>query len=268
MKRHITGFVLAIVALAGIKLAPTWAVMLVIVVVALGSVREMGSLLGGLGKPPWPIVAHLGTLAAMASFVPGGPPLSAVLLALIVIVSARAIFSSAGAATCLERAIGTIVPALTIGLLTGHLCALLLAPGGIERGRDLMVLTLLVVYAADTAAYYGGRAMGRHRLAPRISPKKTVEGAVFGLIGAGLTSLLAPAWFFRALAWEQAVALGLAIGLAGMLGDLSESLLKRAAAVKDSGTLLPGHGGLLDRIDSLLFAAPVVYWYHHYWMAG
>jgi phosphatidate cytidylyltransferase len=94
-----------------------------------------------------------------------------------------------------------------------------------------------------------------------------VEGAAGALVMAVAASLMAKAWFFRKLTMEDALLLGLLLGLAGMAGDLAESLLKRSAAIKDSGRLFPGHGGMLDRADSLLFAAPVLFYYHKYFMA-
>jgi phosphatidate cytidylyltransferase len=101
---------------------------------------------------------------------------------------------------------------------------------------------------------------------PGISPGKTVAGAIGALAVAMAATLTARAWFFTRLALHDAIALGLLLGAAGMVGDLSESLMKRAAAVKDSGVLFPGHGGMLDRTDSLLFAAPVLFYYHKYFM--
>jgi phosphatidate cytidylyltransferase len=128
--------------------------------------------------------------------------------------------------------------------------------------RHLVLVLMGTIWAGDAAAYYGGRALGRHKLAPTISPNKTVEGSIAGLAGSvlagvGLGSLLLS--FPIAL---LAIA-SFAAGIAGQLGDLAESALKRSAGVKDSSSLLPGHGGMLDRLDSLLFAAPVFFWFFH-----
>ncbi len=119
-----------------------------------------------------------------------------------------------------------------------------------------------MVWTSDTAAYYIGTTFGRRPLAPRVSPKKTVEGAVGGVMGALLAAFVASVWFYRRLSVLDCVVLGLALGTIGLLGDLVESMLKRGAGMKDSASLVPGHGGILDRVDSLLYAGPVLYYYY------
>ena len=165
--------------------------------------------------------------------------------------------------------LGTLFVVAYLGLTGGYLGALgtVQLAGATDRG-DMLILAMVAVYVGDIFALYGGRALGRHKLAPVISPKKTWEGAIAGLVGSVAGALLAPAFFWRALPVHHAIALGLLLGVVGIAGDLAESLLKRAAEVKDSGSLLPGHGGILDRIDSLLFAAPVVYSYYALFLAG
>ena len=129
---------------------------------------------------------------------------------------------------------------------------------GIE-GRWLLLFVLFITWAGDTAAYFGGRALGRHPLAPHLSPKKTWEGSFFSLAGSLLVSLLFVRWLSASLPYVLGMA---AVGnVAGQVGDLLESAYKRSAGVKDSGGLLPGHGGVLDRIDALILAIPVVWYY-------
>lgn len=164
----------------------------------------------------------------------------------------------------LESMAVTLAGVLFPGMLMGY-CLALLRDGG-ELGRDLTVLLFWVVWLADAGALAVGSLWGRLRLIPGISPHKTVEGALGGMGVAVAATLVARQWFFTRLALHDAVALGLLLGAAGMVGDLSESMMKRAAAVKDSGVLFPGHGGMLDRTDSLLFAAPVLFYYHKYFM--
>ena len=126
-------------------------------------------------------------------------------------------------------------------------------------GMRWILLLLCIVFSADTAALYTGTLIGRHKLAPAISPGKTVEGSIGGLTIALLIGLLAKQLLLPALPWAATIGFCLVVGVAGQLGDLFESALKRASNVKDSGSILPGHGGVLDRIDALLFAAPVAY---------
>jgi phosphatidate cytidylyltransferase len=126
-------------------------------------------------------------------------------------------------------------------------------------GRNLMLLLFLVIWADDIFAYITGRLLGRTLLIPRVSPKKTVEGSLGGLAGSLLVGWGFSRWFWHAANLKFVMLLILVIALSGQVGDLAESALKRGADVKDSGTLLPGHGGLLDRVDSLLFGAPALW---------
>ena len=128
-----------------------------------------------------------------------------------------------------------------------------------EPAADLLSFFLLVLMGSDTGAYFTGRALGKHKLAPKISPGKTWEGAVGGLLTSLLAAVCAHYWFFPELSLKAGLPLAAGMSILGVLGDLTESALKRGAAIKDSGTLFPGHGGLLDRLDSLLFNAPLLY---------
>ena len=137
--------------------------------------------------------------------------------------------------------------------------ALFIALRSMPEGVAWVLLTCAVVFAGDSAAFYVGTLRGRHKLAPAISPGKTVEGAIAGLAASLLTGALGAAGFLSGLSAAGGAVFGLLVGLAGQAGDLFESCWKRAAGVKDSGSLLPGHGGFLDRLDALLFAAPVAF---------
>jgi phosphatidate cytidylyltransferase len=129
----------------------------------------------------------------------------------------------------------------------------------LEEGAEMLLLALLSTFAVDTAAYFVGRTLGRRKLAPTISPGKTWEGAVGGLL-AGMATPIALAYLLGLpLAPWRAAAMGATLGIVGQAGDLVESALKRAHQAKDAGGLIPGHGGLLDRLDSIVYNLVVVY---------
>ncbi len=129
------------------------------------------------------------------------------------------------------------------------------SPGGVHWA----LLFLFIVWAGDTGAYFAGRRFGRRKLYAYISPKKTIEGAIGGLLAGIVITILYKLIFFRQLSWFAAIAVPLLIGVAAPVGDLAESFLKRAFNKKDSGSILPGHGGFLDRFDSVVFSLPVMY---------
>ncbi|MGH9945383.1 MAG: phosphatidate cytidylyltransferase [Pyrinomonadaceae bacterium] len=151
-----------------------------------------------------------------------------------------------------------------VALLGGHLVA---ARTGFvpELSADLLSFFFLVLFSSDTAAYYSGRTFGKHKLAPSVSPGKTWEGAAGGLLASLAAAAIAHFWFFPELSLKAALPLAAVMNVLGVLGDLSESALKRGAGAKDAANILPGHGGLLDRLDSLLFNAPLIYYFAAYY---
>jgi phosphatidate cytidylyltransferase len=151
----------------------------------------------------------------------------------------------------------TMFGLLYLGLTLGTLSMTRLLP----LGEWLIFFLLLVTWASDTGAYLVGTLYGRHRLAPAISPKKTVEGLVGGLIAAIIAGYAARWWFLPDLSGLDCLILATLLTITGLWGDLTESAMKRSVGMKDSGGILPGHGGMLDRLDSLLFTAPVFYYY-------
>ena len=130
---------------------------------------------------------------------------------------------------------------------------------GLDDGRQYIYFLAFTTWVGDTGAFYVGSTLGRRPLCPRISPKKTVEGAVGGIIATVLLAVAGSAWIWPRLSWGRAAVAGLVIAVVGIAGDLCESAVKRAASVKDSGGIIPGHGGVLDRLDSLMFTGPVLY---------
>lgn len=150
-----------------------------------------------------------------------------------------------------------------LGILTPFFVKLLLLP---QNGRYLVLLVIAVAMAGDTGGYFVGHRFGRHKLMPRVSPGKTVEGALGILLGSLLGAALARVLWLPEIEWTRILVLALIMGVIGQIGDLCESVMKRTFGTKESGHLFPGHGGVLDRIDSLLF--PAVFLYYHSILAG
>jgi phosphatidate cytidylyltransferase len=162
-----------------------------------------------------------------------------------------------------SAAAATLLGATYLGVLGGMMAALLVLEPA-DEGAWRFVMLLATIMVSDTLAFFVGHAIGRHRLAPSISPGKTIEGAMGGLAGGIVGALAVRALGLPGMPLPHAVLLGGGVAAFGIAGDLFESLLKRWAGVKDSGRLFPGHGGMLDRLDSLLFGAPVLYYYFLY----
>ena len=152
----------------------------------------------------------------------------------------------------------SLLPVVYIGLPLGSLAAVRLI------GRDATALLIVTLIVSDSMQYYTGRTFGRRKLAPAISPAKTIEGAIGGLIFGSAAMVVGGRWVFPELPSALVAAAAVVIVAAGIVGDLFESLLKRSAGVKDSSSLIPGHGGVLDRIDSWLFAGPMYYLFTRY----
>lgn len=161
----------------------------------------------------------------------------------------------------------TIFGVIYVGWLISHLVALRQIDGPINvagcattTGAVLVMFTLVCTWACDTGAYFIGKSLGKHKLAPKLSPNKTVEGSIGGLAGSMLLAVVLGVFVIH-LPAHHALAMGALFGVLCQLGDLSESAIKRELGIKDFGTIVPGHGGILDRFDSLLFTGPVAYYY-------
>lgn len=218
---------------------------------------EFYGLLGTrFGPLPRPVGTVLAAAVAAAPALPTGPEGALVFLAFAVIVTALALLLRPGS---LEPGLGQFAATLLPVLYAGGLLSFATTLHGLPGGRDHLLYLLAVTWVADTAAFYGGTALGRTPLSPRVSPKKTVEGGLIGILAAAATSVVFQRVVGGSVPWWGAALLGSGLAVAGQVGDLAESLCKRSAGVKDTGRLIPGHGGFLDRLDSLLFAAPVYY---------
>lgn len=213
-------------------------------------------------------VAYLGAAALMVAFVFDAPAkapdlLIATLAAFVVAVLASQTFRFQADFSKMLTGIGvTILGVLYVVFLGGFLIATRV---GFENQPQLSTHLLgyffLVIMGADTGAYFVGKAIGKRKLAPKISPGKTVEGLIGGLVAAGAFGTLATYWFFPELPYKWSVPLAMAMAAISVLGDLAESAMKRGSDTKDAAKILPGHGGLLDRLDSLLFNAPILYYF-------
>ena len=206
----------------------------------------------GADVPWWTTLVLTLVTCAMVPF-PWIDPAVLIVLALISAAANVLLSDRVGAATLLDTAAAVLAP-VYLGLPLGALVAI-----SAVAGREAVLVLMATVAISDTAQYYTGRAFGRRPLAPRRSPKKTIEGALGGLVVAPAVLVAAGQQWLPGLDPLRLALLGVLLVAAGIIGDLFESMLKRAADLKDSGHLIPGHGGVLDRIDALLFAAPVFY---------
>ena len=243
--------------------APWWATVVLTAIVAAGAGVELAGLAaaatGGHVPPTFAgVSAAAATLAFVFSTVRGAPlGVEALGAMLLVIFLASALVTLAvyppGPATLTYAAVMGLAP-LYLGLPLGAAACL-----HAMFGPHPLTWLIAVIAGSDSAQYYAGRAFGRRKLAPRVSPAKTVEGAIGGFIVAPIAGVLIGRWAMPELAMGATAVLAAGLTLFGMAGDLFESLLKRSAGAKDSSALIPGHGGVLDRIDAYLFAAPVFY---------
>jgi phosphatidate cytidylyltransferase len=191
--------------------------------------------------------------------------------AVLIAATSLAVLASLVSSIWPKRALTLVLPGVA-GMLLGlfyipWLMNYLLYIRRLPQGRGLLLLLFLLTWVCDSAAYFVGRSFGRHKLMPSVSPAKTVEGMGGGLFFTVLVALLARAWF-PALSIIEAGFLGLGLGIVAQVGDLCESRIKRWAQVKDTGSLIPGHGGLLDRLDSLIFATPFFYYCAKFMLEG
>ena len=248
MIRVFTALLLAPAVVAIILWGPSWLLLALVAAVALLCFHEYAGIVAAQGlRPPGPA----SYAAGLALLVVRGEEL--LLLALFAF-AALALAARGGE-------LPKVLPQAAAALL-----GVVYVFGGLRfalelhaESPDWLLFALGLNWAGDTAAYYTGRGLGRHKLAPQLSPSKSWEGAVAALAAAVLFGVLFLARLLPEVTWLERLSLSVAGNLAGQLGDLCESALKRGANLKDSGRLLPGHGGWLDRLDSTLFALPVVY---------
>jgi len=264
MTRVLSGAVLIALAVGVVWFSPRPVFELVAFAILLIATSELVALFaaGGMHVPWWPaIIASLLTLVTFSGVL--APSLwffatDAVLMVLLIGLGIVSMRTWRGGSDALATISGLVFPSIYLALPIGAIIAIR------EQGPQPLFLLMLTVIVSDTAQYYTGRLTGRHLLAPAISPKKTIEGAVGGLVfGTALFASVGAWWLPIPVPLVARVVLGVCLVAVGIAGDLFESMLKRSAGVKDSSAIIPGHGGVLDRIDALLFAAPLFYFAGH-----
>jgi phosphatidate cytidylyltransferase len=252
--RILSALVIIPIVVGTIWLAPAWATLVLAMLAAGMAFLELARLAGADAGSSTTMVSGVATLAVCAALGGLGRAVEAPLLAAVIAVGAAAVARGRTDEDVVRQAAVALFPVLYLGLPLGAAAAIRQ-----EWGAAALLALLATTVVSDTAQFYGGRLLGRRALAPTISPKKTVEGAVSGLVvGGAVLPLLGP-WALPGVDVRMLIVLGPTLVGLGIVGDLFESLLKRSAGVKDASSVIPGHGGVLDRIDSVLFAAPFYY---------
>ena len=264
MKRILTALVAVPILIYVIGFTPPLFFTFLVALATILALEEFFSLVEKSGAETHRAVGHLFSLLLIGSFYQDPHNQSSGLLLLVVAMLLflflglkrgeqfrQTLFSSS------TTLLGLIYIPTPLGLLVSVRSSAFLWGGG----RWWIFFFLLVVWFGDTGAYYIGRRWGKHKLAPTISPRKTIEGSLGGLLGNTLAAALSKKIFLPTAPFFHLLALSWILGLVSQSGDLVESLMKRGAGVKDSSNLLPGHGGMLDRIDGILFGAPVLFCY-------
>lgn len=269
MNRLITAAVALPVLIASILYPPLRLLFVGIAVAAIVvALYEFWFLAKRVGAKPDIVVGYAATAAMLVAFFFNLPEwLIVIVPALVAAALAAEMLRGAPFDKMILSVGATVLGVLYVALLGGHLVALRMGfteaatPGAYSISTHLLSFFFLVLMGSDTGAYYTGRAFGKHKLAPTVSPGKTWEGAVGGMLASLLMAALAHYWFFPELELRAALVLAAVMNVLGVVGDLTESALKRGANAKDAASILPGHGGFLDRLDSLLFNAPLIYYF-------
>lgn len=256
-RRVYTAVVLVPALYAIIRYLPAWTFTLLIVVGGSIALFELYRMAFGLRENTVLVGLGLASTAAVIAH----PHLTLSLGDLLLAATLAMILAMLCAGAFIEHRFKDATVVLFGVLYIGLTLSSLVSTRALPAGEWLVLFVALVTWAGDTGAYYAGSLWGRHLLAPRVSPKKTLEGLLGGMALAVAVSLLARAWFLPQFTAMDALFLGVLLTVAGLFGDLCESAMKRSVGVKDSGGILPGHGGMLDRLDSLLFTAPAFYYY-------
>ncbi len=270
MKRILTAVIVLPFLIASILISSLWwlFVLLAVAAMVLG-LWEFYLLAQKLQLKPDRSAGYIAGAAILTISLQNDPAVNVLLVQFVIIVlTAGTLIAATLRGAPFDKMIGatgaTILGVLYIPLLGSHLVSL---RTGFTQTLSMHLLSFffLVLMGGDAGAYYVGRALGKRKLAPSISPGKTREGAVGGIVAALAMATLAHFWFFRELPLKYMLPLAAVMTVVGIFGDLAESALKRGAGAKDAANILPGHGGILDRLDSLLFNAPLIYYFARFY---
>ena len=257
-KRLQTAGILIVLFVLILLFSPVWLLTLVAAaIIALATWEYAQMVYPGQGRTDSLLLLGLAVLFPFAASYGSTPSLFGSLFVCLALLGLRALFRADDLKVRLEGLQNSLFGILYISFTVSHL---LLIRRDCEDWKPWIFTILAAIYLGDGAAYFVGTSLGKRKLAPLLSPKKTVEGALGGLAASVLGVFLCRFLILPSLSAWEALLVGVTISVAGQLGDLLESLIKRTHDVKDSGTLLPGHGGILDRIDSILLAGPIGYY--------
>ena len=262
MTRVLSALVLVPLVLGVVWFLPPAGTLALAVVASILAVLEYVRLAAALGIGVPRALTMVMVVAGCVAVGQAAVPPEIVVLGAVVLIGSTVTFSSVPGPSALPRAAAAMFAPAYIGFPLGAIAAI-----RTMGGREAVLLLMATIVISDSAQYYTGRAFGRSPLAPSISPKKTREGAIGGVVFGTLAMVIGARFVFPATPWPLVTIAGLAVVVLGIAGDLFESLLKRSAGVKDSSALIPGHGGILDRIDSWLFAGPAYYVFVRYLQA-
>jgi phosphatidate cytidylyltransferase len=256
--REITALVAAPAAIWITGWGPVWLFNATVALIAVLAMYEFLALGKAKGYDVPTVLCIAIMLIIIAAFIIDDLSVELGMFAALLIIPASYVVTKKSLENSLPSSAIAVLATTYVGMLSGSLIRL---HNDFPEGYKLVFFLLLVVWLGDTGAYYVGKQFGKHKLSPRISPKKTIEGLIGGISASIIAAVVIHYTFFPKFPILHAVIAGVLLSIAGVIGDLAESMWKRSAAVKDSGTLIPGHGGFLDRFDSILFTAPILYCY-------
>jgi phosphatidate cytidylyltransferase len=262
MTRVLSALLLLPLVLAVVWFLPPIGTLALAAVASVLAFMELARMAEALGAHVPRALAATSVAAACLTVGLGVIPLEVVLLAALVLIGVSVVATEAPGPAALPTMAASLFAVVYIGVPLGAVAAI-----HVLGGREAVVLLMITIVVSDSAQYYTGRAFGRSALAPAISPKKTREGAIGGGVFGTAAMVIGARLVFPSAHPAAVVVAAIAVVASGIVGDLFESLLKRSAGVKDSSALIPGHGGILDRIDSWLFAGPVFYIFVRYLQA-